>query len=75
MRQIDEAVVGILANSLVSRQVAVVNPHVCRLIDGDRVTVSGKNFRDFQVPDYHVLLTENGEPDPGESWRTSVSPR
>lgn len=67
VRQVDKTVVGILANILVARQVAMINPNIGRLIDGNRVAVCSKNFGDLQVPDDHVLLTENGETNTSES--------
>ena len=61
VRQIDKTIVGVLANSLIDRQVAVVNPYIGRLIDGNGIAIGGKHLGDLQVPDNDVLLTENGK--------------
>lgn len=52
----------------------MVDPDVGRLVDGDGITICGKNLGDLQVPNDYVLLTEDGKANAGESSKVSVFP-
>ena len=61
MGQVYQSIIRVFAHCFVSREVAVVNPHIGRFLDCDAITVCGENFGDLHVPDDHVLLAEDGE--------------
>lgn len=67
MRQIDKPIVSVLANVFVTGQIAMINPNVGRLVDGDGITVSSEDLGDLQVPHNHIFLTEDGETNASES--------
>jgi hypothetical protein len=67
VREIDEAVVGVFADVFVAREIAVVDPDVGGLVDGDGITVGCEDLGDLQVPDDYVLLAQYGEADASES--------
>jgi len=76
MRHIAEPVVVILVVRQVRRQVAVVNPYVTALLDGDGVAVGRKHLGNLHVSHDHVGLALDGEADASQCYipvRTRIS--
>lgn len=61
-------IVSVFAYFLITRQVAVVNPHVGGEIDGDAISICSKHFADLHIPNDHVLLAQNRQADAGQSY-------
>lgn len=46
----------------------MIDPNIIRCLNGDGITIVGKDFGDFQVPDDDVGLLVDGEANAREAW-------
>lgn len=56
-----------LAYGLISRKIAMINPHVGGLLDGDAIAVRSEYLGTLYVPDDYILLPKNGKTNASQS--------
>lgn len=68
MGNVEKTIKVILSKAQVTRQIAVVNPHIGRLIDTNSVAVGSIDLGDLEVAENNVLLLTNIEANTSDSY-------
>lgn len=68
MGNVKKTIKVILSKTQITRQIAVVNPHIGRLIDTNSIAVGSINLGDLEVAENNVLLLTNIEANTSDSY-------
>lgn len=66
---VQKAIQVVLAGTEISREIAVVDPHVGRLVNANSVAIIGKNLADFKVTHDDIADLADVESDAGYGLR------